>query len=295
MREIHRILCPVDLSDVSRHAIAHAELLAGWYRAKITALHVFNPLVIPAADFAAVGATLPSVLTEHEIESARQDVEKLFSPPPDRPIEVVVESGNIAQRILEREKAINADLIVIGTHGHGGFQHLVLGSVAEKVLRKATCPVLTVPPRSRTTSRLPFQRILCPVDFSESSLASVEYAQSLAAAANADLIVLHVVDWIDEPLTTRPIAMPEYRRELEHQAGARLDALVAGLSAGRRRTGHLGHGKPYREILGVANEEGCDLIVIGVHGRNPFDLMLFGSTTNQVIRRAACPVLTVRG
>jgi nucleotide-binding universal stress UspA family protein len=56
----------------------------------------------------------------------------------------------------------------------------------------------------------------------------------------------------------------------------------------------MAHGKAYREILGVATEENVDLIVMGVHGRNALDLMLFGSTTNQVVRRATCPVLTLR-
>jgi universal stress protein A len=59
-------------------------------------------------------------------------------------------------------------------------------------------------------------------------------------------------------------------------------------------TMRLGEGKAYREILDVATEGPADLIVIGVHGRNPLDLMLFGSTTNQVVRRATCPVLTLR-
>jgi len=61
-----------------------------------------------------------------------------------------------------------------------------------------------------------------------------------------------------------------------------------------RPVARLSNGKPYAQILHVANEEESDLIVIGVHGRNPFDMMVFGSTTNQVVRRATCPVLTLR-
>ena len=98
-------------------------------------------------------------------------------------------------------------LIVIGTHGAGGFEHLVLGSVTEKVLRRATCPVLTVPPRARTTAKLPFKRILCPLDFSESSLAALDFAFSLAQQGDAELTILHVFEWPaeDESLATRPL------------------------------------------------------------------------------------------
>ena len=84
---------------------------------------------------------------------------------------------------------------MIGTHGAGGFEHLVLGSAAEKVLRKATCPVLTVPPHARATSKLPFKRILCPVDFSDSSRAALDFAFSLAQEGDAELTILHVFEW----------------------------------------------------------------------------------------------------
>src|SRR5581483_2684811 len=84
-----------------------------------------------------------------------------------------VESGPPATAILACATRVGADLIVIGTHGASGFEHLVLGSVTEKVLRRATCPVMTVPPRVRATSRLPFKTIVCPIDFSASSEAAL--------------------------------------------------------------------------------------------------------------------------
>ncbi len=157
---------------------------------------------------------------------------------------------------------------------------------------------MTVPPRARTTSTLPFKRLLCPVDFSESSLAALDVAFSLAQEGDAELTIFHVFEWPadDEPLTTRPFTVPEYRHEREYDATARLYQLVPGSAWDwcHPRT-RLAHGKAYREILGIASEDNSDLIVMGVHGRNALDLMLFGSTTNQVVRRATCPVLTLRG
>jgi nucleotide-binding universal stress UspA family protein len=295
MREIRRILCPVDLSDVSRHAIDHAVLMARWYGAKIIAIHVATTSVTPAAAFAVAGAAYVPVLTCDDIEDLREQVIGRFRADKSLDVDVLIETGQPAACILERAAALQADLLVVGTHGVGGFEHLALGSVTEKVLRKAACPVMTVPPRVHTTSKLPFKRLLCPVDFSGSSLAALDFAFSLAQEADAELTIVHVVDTGDEPLTTRPASVPEYRRELELELSEKLSTLVP--EAVRNwclPSTRIAHGKPYREILGIATEDRADLIVMGVHGRNALDLMLFGSTTNQVVRRATCPVLTLR-
>jgi nucleotide-binding universal stress UspA family protein len=299
MREVKRILCPVDLSDESRHAIDHAIVIARWYKSTIMALCVYNPLVIPTTDVALVGAGVPPILTEEEIKDASDQVTVCFDSAAGGhvgvPLEVLVESGPPAKQILARAKSLAADLIVIGTHGHGGFQHLVLGSVTEKVLRLATCPVLTVPPRARATSTLPFKRILCPIDFSESSVSALAFALSLAREGDADLTLLHVLEWPDVLPTNRPVPTLEYRQVAQRDVTTKLAQLIP--DADREwchPTTRLGEGKAYREILELATEERADLIVMGVHGRNPLDLMLFGSTTNQVVRRATCPVLTLR-
>jgi nucleotide-binding universal stress UspA family protein len=89
-------------------------------------------------------------------------------------------------------------------------------------------------------------------------------------------------------------ALAEYRRYRETMAAAELEALVSTAAGSAKATTRLRHGKPYVQVLDVAAAESSDLIVIGVHGRNPVDLMLFGSTANQVVRRATCPVLTLR-
>src|SRR6185312_5312417 len=194
-----------------------------------------------------------------------------------------VEVGQPAPEIVAAVASLGADLVVIGTHGTRGFEHLMLGSVAERVLRTCPVPVLTVPPSAHATSKLPLKHLLCPVDFSSSSKAALETGLSIAQEGNAEVTILHVSDVpTDEPLTTRPIATPEYYAEYEAEARSRLKALVGdGVGDWCRPTTTIRRGKPYREILAAASESHADLIVIGVHGRNPLDLMLFGSTTNQ--------------
>jgi nucleotide-binding universal stress UspA family protein len=295
MRQINRILCPLDLSDISRHAADHAVLLASWYGAKITALHISNPVVIPATDFTVAGMGPSLILTDDDIKQLHEQIAACFPAAKSSNLDIVIDGGPPANAILDRARALPGDLIVIGTHGIGGFEHLVLGSVTEKVLRKATCPVMTVPPHSRTTSKLPFKRLLCPIDFSDPSLSALEFAFSLAQEGEAELTILHVFDAGDEPLTNRPINVPEYRLQMEHDFTEKLEALVpASTQTWCHPHTRVAHGKPYREILGAATEDSADLIVMGVHGRNALDLMLFGSTTNQVVRRATCPVLTLR-
>jgi len=297
MNEFRRILCPIDFSDASRHAADHAIAIAGWYGSHITALHVLQTPVIfePPILFAERGGlkTLPAnreqVLTR--LDAWMQPASAALVPWDTR-----IDEGVPAECVLQYARFLPADLIVMGSHGKSGFEHLVLGSVTEKVLRNAGCPVLTVPPRAVTTSKLPFKRLLCPVDFSTPSLEALQVAFSLAEEADAELTVLHVVDWPDDDtFLTETFNSPEMRQQLEAQTAQRVNALIPDdARVWSRPAAKVAVGKAYQEIIGAAGESAADLIVIGVHGRNALDLTLFGSTTNQVVRRASCPVLTIR-
>jgi nucleotide-binding universal stress UspA family protein len=298
MVEIREILCPTDFSDASRHALEHAVVIAKWYGSRIAALHVLHVPLFPqppilAAAFADEARPALSNYQERE-EELREWLESAHLA--GVKTDVLVGEGNTARKILEHARSRPADLIVMGTHGLGGFERFMLGSVTEKVLRKATCPVMTVPPAVETAAKVPYTRLLCPVDFSESSLAALRFACSLAKEADARLTILHVFDWPpDDELLVERFDAPEFRRVVEEQARGRLQALVTDdVRVWCKPSTKVAYGKPYREILDVAEKEQTDLIVIGVRGRNPLDLTLFGSTTNHVVRRASCPVLTLR-
>lgn len=271
--------------------------MAKWYDARLVGLHVYSPPFYPVTDLvtAGVGIPVPDIPT---IASIEQDV--IATLEPARAIgvrtEARVESGPPASAILACAKTLPADLIVMGTHGATGFEHLMLGSVTEKVLRRATCPVMTVPPRARSTARLPFAHVLCTLDFSPSSEAALELAFSIAQEADAELSLLHVLEWAnDQPLSQLKYIAPEYHACREQDARARLAQLVPdAVRDWCTPTVHVAHGKPHEEILAFAGRQQADVIIMGVQGRNAVDVMLFGSTTNQVVRRATCPVLTRR-
>ena len=299
---IKRILCPIDFSDASAHVVDQAAAIAGWYKARIMALHVYSPLVAPIPTLPPPVERVPQTEIERMQESTRVCFQAASAA--GIAVDVAVDIGRPAVEILDRAAKLPADLIVIGTHGASGLEHFLLGSVAEKVIRKAACPVLTVPPRARATSVLPFKRVLCAVDFSDPSLTALQYACSLAEQSGAALTILHVLEWpweeppppvFEELPPAQAAALVEFRRYLEKSAMNRLKTLVPEASHSCcTPCPTLRHGKPHVEILRLAGQEQADLIVIGVHGRNVVDMTVFGSTTNQVVRHATCPVLTLK-
>ena len=299
MPSINRVLCPIDFSEGSTHALEQAAAVASWYNARLIAMYVYSPLV-PVPGFP-VGH-VPEPELQRVRDEATAFVESVLTA--RIAVDVLVDVGQPVRSILGRVAGLPADLIVMGTHGASGFERLLLGSVTEKVLRKATCPVLTVAPRAHVTSRLPLARVLCAVDFSEWSIAAVELASSLAQRSGATLQLLHVVEWPwEEPPPPifadlpreQAAALFEFRRYVATSATSRLESLVpAGTRDRCAVTTRISHGKPYVEILRVAADDNADLIVLGVHGRRSIDMAMFGSTTNQVVRRATCPVVTLR-
>jgi nucleotide-binding universal stress UspA family protein len=213
---------------------------------------------------------------------------------------LVAEAGDASTTIVDQALTTRADLIVIGTHGRRGFKRLLLGSVTETVLHEAPCPVLTVSPHTAAASSdvVTFKRILCPIDFSPSALQALGFALDLARQADGRVTLLHVFEWLpeDEPRSTAHFNVPEFRGYIVNDARQRLRSLVTEESRAWCEIDDLiVFGRAHREILREAEARSADLVVMGSQGRGGVGLALFGSTTHQVVRSAACPVLTVRG
>jgi nucleotide-binding universal stress UspA family protein len=296
MIRITHVLCPVDFSETSQHAMDHAAALARWYEAKLTLLHVFATL--PTMDLP------PVILDDASRERIKTAMRRMTARvPPDIPLDLRVEQAeHVHDEILAHVAATQADLLVLGTHGRSGFQRLFLGSVTEKVIRRATCPMLVVPPRAPDVpadTPVQFKRIVCAVDFSDSSLTALAYALNLAEEADAHLTLLHAIEMPPE-LRENPL-LPDFDVDRIH-AAAEADALqrLRALIPDHAKTycaveTAVAEGRAYRQLLLRAAEEKADLIVMGVHGRGAIDLLMFGSTTYHVIRAATCPVFIVRG
>jgi nucleotide-binding universal stress UspA family protein len=295
MIRIKSVLCPVDFSEISQHALDHAASIARWYDARLTMLYVFPNL--PVLDLP------PLVLEPADRERLIDRMRRMAVHVSDVPLDVrVQQAGFIHEEILAQLKATAADLLVLGTHGRSGFQRLFLGSVTEKVIRKACCPTLVVPPRApdvSPTAPVRFRRILCPVDFSESSLRALAHAITMAEEADAHLVLLHVVE-MPTVISPEPAALDIDLAGIREAAVTQTRQQLHDLIPDAARTyctveTAVVQGSSHREILRQANQQGSDLIVMGVHGRGAVDMLLFGSTTHHVIRGSACPVLIVRG
>jgi nucleotide-binding universal stress UspA family protein len=214
----------------------------------------------------------------------------------DVKVKIFMRKGNVVQEILAQAKTSRSDLIVIGSHGRGGVQRLVQGSVAEKVLRLATCPVLTVRRgvRRARRNRSPFETILCPTDFSTAANRAVAYAKRLAQEADAKLILMSAVEWpFGEAVMSGAVA--KLRKSIESNARETLTRLLPrSASHGPPAQAIVAIGKASDAIVNVARARSVDLIVMGVSGRGALDVALLGSTMHHVIRKGAWPVLTVR-
>ena len=293
------ILCPVDLSTASARALGYALALARGHSARLTVLHVHQMTILPLESVGSfAGPTLPAVLTDAEraqLDSALTHFVAGQAAPDIQVTTALVEDVNVPGAILSRVETSGVDLVVIGTEGRSGFQRLMLGSVAERVLRKAICPVLTVPPHAPAAPSLDSIRdVLCPIDFSASSAAALQWAASWGGKAGARVTALHVVEMPPEAADPPLIEYTALRDRLTRDAHQTMaDTLPGSIRQLERFEELVTVGRPAAEILRLAEARSTDLIVMGVRGRSAVDLAFFGSTTHQVVRRAACPVLAV--
>jgi nucleotide-binding universal stress UspA family protein len=295
---ITRVLCPVDFSDPSLRALHHAAAVAAWYHAPLDVLHVVPEPMPAALPLMMVG--LRPAAEDVKAVAARALGDFIVRARLAAPRRAEVRDGPAVETIVGYAAEIGADLLVMGSHGREGLGHLLFGSTAERVLHKAPCPVLVVPLHAAEPSsadRVRFSRILCAVDFSPPSARGLELALSLAREAGGSLTVLHVVEALTEPELEAlpPTGVRLHVDALTSQARERLHASVP-------REAHawadvvetVRYGRAALAILREAEERGADLIVLGAEGHRGLGRMMLGSATHTVVRRAACPVLTVR-
>jgi nucleotide-binding universal stress UspA family protein len=298
--QIDRILCPTDFSVFSDRALRHATALARRFEARLTVLHV----VPQWKPYAVTPAYLPEPLLANPVlcEQVHRDVLATAAPSIEAgvPVETVVREAEPWREILQVADEKSADLIVMGTHGRGGFERLLMGSVAGKVSDRASCPVLTVCHEEGRTWEAPglVRTILCATDLSPASAPTVRYALSLAAEFQAKLVLLHVLDGLaslDSPAYAHlPVAAAVLS---QHEAVARQqmhDAVSPDARAWCAVVERIVPGRPYEEILRVAAEVEADMIVVGAHRSSLVARTVLGSTSQSVVRAASCPVLTVR-
>ncbi len=208
-----------------------------------------------------------------------------------------IATGIPSEEVLAVARAEEADLVVVGTRGKTGLEHVLLGSTAERIIRMAPCPVLTVPGAKQLAGEHPkatFMRMLVPVDFSDCSRDALEYGALIAQRSNVSMKLIHVLEPVSYGLDFTLPQMAQ-RESSKIAITKRLSDFVSALSSlGLASDFLISGGLPADSILDAARAQSVDVIVMGTHGRRGVSHALFGSVAESVLRRSSCPVLTVR-
>jgi nucleotide-binding universal stress UspA family protein len=295
MSPFHCILVAADFSERSKEAFRVACALAQGTKTRVVALHVVEP--VPGAGYPIAfgdAGTLPPLIDTGGPPDPELIGQLRAAYVPNRPIDVryLVAHGPAGPEVLLAAGRVGADLIALGTHGRTGLARLVLGSVAEAVMRRARCPVLALrSPEGGLNLRRGVRAILHPTDLAEDSGAALAVARVLARDLGARLILLHVLPLPNEipGVVPMPLDLAATRDALD-DLRRRCDGpdLKAPVEVAVRQ------GEVATEVLRAAGEVGCDLIVTGTHGRTGLGRVLMGSVAEAVLRRAGCPVVAVK-
>jgi nucleotide-binding universal stress UspA family protein len=293
---VRQVLYATDLSPASRPAWERAQQLGTLFDAEVLVLHVLSPVTVPLTN------PLPGSVVEELVQvaevHARQELETLLGGTRRAGVKarMRLDPGRAAPRILEIARETGADLVVMGTHSRTGLGRVLLGSVADRVVRQAPCPVVTVPPQTGAppgSARL--ARICYATDFSPSARAAWPWAVALAEAAHAMLDLVHVTA-LPVPDAGSPPEATEHMAQLIHDAGyAEADRFLREGPLPRERVEVvIRRGLVDEQILECARSRNADLIVMGTHGSSGLVRWMLGSVAHHVVQALPRPaVLTV--
>jgi nucleotide-binding universal stress UspA family protein len=285
--QFNNILFPTDFSVFSEAALPYAETLARRYEATLYPAHVVPPQPNHGFPMEPFPMTLDCAIQAAEEGLARVNgLEELK----DIPHQTLLKQGllwDVMAKMVERN---HIDLIVLGTHGRTGLSRLAMGSVAEEIYRRASCPVLCVGPMvPHAAKQAPeFRRILFATDFSEASRAALPYALTLAEESQARLVLLHLI----------PLVPVADREQVRTEGIARLKALLPPDAGDWCKVEFdVRFEFPAEAIVRAAERRGSEVIVMGVrqNGHARAVSHLPWATATEVVATAGCPVLTVRG
>jgi len=287
------ILCTTDFSDYSNQTVSYGVAIAKEFDARLLVCHIID------LQFAAIYGTvhfLPPDLQTQSIETAQDRIADLMASR-TVPWEAVVATGPPADEISRVVAERNIDLAISATHGRTGLKRFVLGSVTERLMRSLRCPLLVVREAPPDPARgLRFSKILVGCDFSPAANAALEYGVSLAQEFEAELHLIHVLEpqvYSDFLATTLDDVQGE-TGDIKEKLDQRLTDLITpeAMNWCRIKTAVI-EGRPFEAITDYAGENGIDLVVLGVRGHGVVETLFLGSTTDRVVRKAQCPVLSV--
>jgi nucleotide-binding universal stress UspA family protein len=295
--QFRRIICATDFSDNSNRTIAYGVAIAREYGAKLYACHVIDLTGVAIYGEFQLDPVGQQIRVRQEAQAQLGEILAPHGIDWEPLITVGQPAAEIARIVEEKE----IDLVISATRGHSGLKRLLLGSVTARLMRTLACPLLAVPgpepaAGSLGAAGIGFKKVLIGCDFSQDSLLALDYGLSLAQEFQSELHLVHVIEpaaYYDllkapedgaEPVP--PVPVDVFAAKLQDLVSKEAKNWCALHTAVLR-------GRPYEELVTYAAARKIDLIVLGVRGYGLVRSLLMGSTTDRVVRRAPCPVLSV--
>lgn len=302
--DINTILLATDFSDASKAGLRKALLFAKRFDATLHIMHAVDKL-----DSSWYGFEDAERRAEALRNAIRQEAQQMLTNlvPDDTAVEVKTHvsmqlSFDVSATIVEYASERDIDLVVMGTRGHTKRDQFGLGHVASRVTEKAPCPVLLVgqsAPWATPGNAETLSDVVAPIDFSPHSYEAYGYARSVAGQFDATLHLLFVAEERTIPVFSdtglpglQTLEMPPAMVENSRKALQQLIDRTNGPAVEHRI--HIKEGEPAPILIDLIERSGIDLAVIATRGHSALKRMLLGSTTRRLLRRAPCPVLTLR-
>lgn len=289
------ILTATDFSEYSKVALDICLGVARCMKTKLYVLHIIEkfPHYYSHLLSSAVHANMKQKLEENALERIKAMIPAELLDGVD--VIPIVRFGKPFLEIIQVAKEENVDLLAIGTHGRAGMDRIILGSVAERIARKARCPVMVV----RGKKYVGFKRIIVPIDLSDCSRIALEYAVATARAHKSKLTILHVYEKsFVEPYVNAANSeekADEIMKEIERVNETKYDEFLKTVDLnGVEYERLLKKGIPETDIVEIAMEQQANLIVMGTHGRSGIKHILIGSTAEEVVRTVHCDIIVVK-
>ncbi len=290
-----RILVATDFSECSRVALDICISASKCMKTKLYILHTIEKF--PHDYRHLLSSTTHSNMKQKLEEEAMNKIKAMLPEEllGSEDIVPIIRFGKPLSEVIQFAKEKDVDIIAIGTHGRAGVDRIILGSVAERVVRKAHCPVMVV----RSRKYIGFKRIIVPIDFSDCSRIALEYAAATARAHRSKLTILHVYEEsFIEPYVRAANTEEEAQeiiRGIEQVNEGKYDEFLKKIDLGGVEYDKLlRKGIPSNEIVETAREQQAQLIVVGTHGRSGIKHMLIGSDAEEVVRNAPCDIVVVK-
>ncbi len=299
MLYLSSILVPLDGSGFAEQALPHAIQLVRAWRSKLrlASVHVPASSWDPGREFSMVDPQLDQQLRDREL-AYLSGIAKRIIDEHDFDVECAVLDGAVADALETYVAQTRTDLIVLTSHGRGGLGRVVLGNVADQLIRRLEVPILAIRPVDGAI-RPPLRRILVPLDGSALADSIMEQAKMFARVTRAELMlamIMQPVPVLLPPFVWPPVQLLEPPEQREHAGRLYLDLWKQQLTEEgfavqtRVRTAR----KVAKEILQLVKDEECGMLAIATHGAGGLDRIMLGSVTDQVLRHSEVPVLVLR-